>query len=170
LVIENFHYHEDDWSYSVYDRETPAHDFGVFQELVTLWRSKGVDDKLPAWSDFELEDFVGWYGWVSVADISYTDIIDIHFRLWGTKLPDLQGYELTGKSPRLNTTEPYEYAYGFDQDDFDYYEKIVKQSAIGITEGSVYWDNRSYKRYHEILFPLSDDGYSVDKLMYVVKD
>ena len=157
-----------DWSYNMYDRETPVSDFGDFQSIVRLWNSKRVLGKLPAWKDFAFEDFVGWYGWLSVCDITYDNIFDTHYRLWGTKVVEILGYDLTGKSPRRNTTMPFEYDGGYEQAEFDFLETLARQAAIGIAYGSVYWQNRHHVQYEEITLPLADDGESVDKLLFAI--
>lgn len=60
---------DDGWVYQVFEKNTPASEFGIFQNFKQLWDSKREGDALPAWRDFELEDFAEWYGWITVEDI-----------------------------------------------------------------------------------------------------
>ncbi len=166
--MKYYPHNNSDWSYKVFDQETSASDFGGFEPIVNLWNSKRNQDQLPAWKDFELEEFSNWYGWFAVGDVTYDGIFDIHFRLWGTKVVDLLGYEMTGKSPRLNTKHPFEYDGGYDQEEFDFLETLTQSSAIGVAAGSIHWENRRHIRYEEISLPLADDGKTVDKILQVI--
>ena len=157
-----------DWVYRIYDCETSAAEFGVFQPIADLWNSRRVAGRLPSWRSFEFLDFVGWIGWVSVCDILYEPIFDTRYRLWGTKVRNILGYDMTGRSPRLNSEEPFRYDGGYSQDEFDFLETLARQPAIGITSGSVHWQNRDFVSYTEITFPLADDGQNVDKLLFVI--
>jgi hypothetical protein len=166
--MDNQPIYSNEWDYHVFDSDTEPHKFGVFQSIVELWNSKRQDAQLPAWRDFNFDEFVGWWGWMSVCDISYDPVFDTHFRLWGTNVVDLLEFELTGKSPRINTVPPFEYSNGYDQLEFDFLEALVKQSAIGTSFGELNSQNRNYIKYEEITLPLADDGKSVDKLLFVM--
>ncbi|MBT4890394.1 MAG: hypothetical protein HON65_12660 [Rhodospirillales bacterium] len=157
-----------DWDYHIFDCDTASQEFGAFQSFAELWNSKRINGKLPAWRDFDITDFFGWYGWLSVCDISYEGVFDTHYRLWGTNVANILGYDLTGKSPRKNTEPPYEYSDGYSQKEFDFLESLARQPAIGTAFGSIAWQNRSYVKYEEITLPLSDDGESTDKLLFAI--
>lgn len=158
-----------DWDYRVFSCETNAVEFGVFQPIVSLRNSKRVQDKLPAWRAFGMQEFAGWFGWVSVCDITYDPIFDTRYRLWGTHVVETLGYEMTGRSPRLNTKEPFKYEGGYSQTEFDFLETLARQPAIGVTAGSIHWQDRDFVRYEEIVLPLADDGEVVDKLLFVIR-
>jgi hypothetical protein len=160
--------HNNDWVYNVYDVDTSPSDLGVFQPIVALWRAKMVGDNLPAWKDFELEDFDGWYGWISVGDVSFKNGFDIHYRLWGTFVVDLLGYEMTGGSPRRINAGQVEYVGGYDQEEFDFLKLITQKPSIGIAAGSVHWHEFTHQKYTEITLPLADDGKTIDKLLQVI--
>lgn len=166
-VMTNLPTYSNEYGYQVYDCNTDPNEFGVFQSFVELWNSKRENTQLPAWRDFKFNDFVGWYGWISVCDVSFDPVFDTHYRLWGTNVADFNGYDLTGESPRINTVPPFEYSYGFDQEDFDFLETLVKQSAIGTAFGACIYQNRSHMKYKEITLPLADDGQTVDKLLFL---
>jgi len=157
-----------DWDYRLYSCDTNAAEFGVFQPIVELWRSKRAQSKLPAWRDFEFQEFVGWHGWICVSDISYDPIFDTHYRLWGTNVTAILGYEMTGRSPRRNAEAPFEYDGGYSQAEFDFLEALARQPAIGIARGSIHWQGRDFVSYEEIILPLADDGETVDKQLFVI--
>lgn len=156
------------WNLKAFDCNTDSHEFGEFQSIVELWNSKREHNRLPAWQDFKFNEFADWYGWMSVCDISYDPVFDIHFRLWGTNVVNFMGYELTGKSPRINTEPPFEYTGGYAQDDFDFFEQLIKKSAIGTEFASLTSQNRSYKKYNEIILPLADNGQTIDKFLFIL--
>jgi hypothetical protein len=156
------------WDYRVYDCETDPTEFGVFEPVVRLWNAKRIAGRLPVWRDFELPDFAGWYGWVSVCDVTYEPIFDTHYRLWGTKVADILGYEMSGRSPRRNSEPPFEYDGGYSQVEMDFLEELARKPAIGITSGSIHWQNRDHVSYEEITLPLADDGETVDRLLFAI--
>lgn len=158
-----------EWAYEVYDLDTGSEEFGVFQPIIDLWNVKRAERVFPAWADFELSDFVGWYGWVSVCDLTFDPIFDTHYRLWGTQVTNLLKYDLTGRSPRVKNTPPFEYMGGYSQVEMNFLEKIARQPGIGISRGAIVWEERSHVSYHEVTLPLADDGKNVDKLLFVIQ-
>lgn len=157
-----------DWEYRVYSCETRAADLGVFASIVELWNARRAPGRLPAWRDFRFEDFVGWYGWVSVCDVTYEPIFDTRYRLWGTRVAEILGYDMTGRSPRRNSEPPSEYEGGYSQVEFDFLETLARQPAIGVTAGSIDWQGRGHISYEEIILPLSEEGEAVDRLLFVI--
>ncbi len=157
-----------DWEYRVCSCETPAADFGVFASIVELWNARRTPGRLPAWRDFRFEDFVGWYGWICVCDVVYEPIFDTRYRLWGTRVAEILGYDMTGRSPRRNSAAPFEYEGGYSQAEFDFLETLARQPAIGVTSGSIHWQGRDHVSYEEITLPLSDAGDAVDRLLFVI--
>lgn len=163
------------WTYSVYDLDTPAQDFGQFEGIVNIWNAKRCDGTLPAWRDFELDDFEGWWGWVTAMDLKFTQGqdgvgIDAHYRLWGSNLTDLLGTDLTNKSIHSREASYGVLEGGFSSHDFRLFRELVNGPAIGRSNGTIFWEKqRSYVSLTNIRLPLADDGKTVDKFMSVVK-
>lgn len=86
------------WTYYTCDLDTPAENFEFHTTIVNLWNRKRDGNNLPAWSDFELEDFKEWWGWLSVLDRNASDGSDWKYRLWGTQIARFSGHEMTGKA------------------------------------------------------------------------
>ncbi|MBT3556294.1 MAG: hypothetical protein HN644_12550 [Rhodospirillales bacterium] len=149
-----------DWSVQFHELDAPASTFKKLQPFVELWNSKRIGTGLPAWKNFELEDFQEWYGWVAVFDIVATSPFDCLARLWGMEITDTFGYEMTGKSPRDIGPEGGQF-----QSDMDFKEKLYKERLIGSTSGSIFWDDRKYIHIEEVFLPLATDGHKIDKLM-----
>ncbi len=139
----------------------PASRYGRFESIVSLWKSKCVADALPKWRSFEFEDFIGWYGHLSVGDIA-SDNGDVRFRLWGTALVKLFGCDLTGKC--MSDAEPG----FFEPYDFEHITEIVTNGAIMISSGPMYWQDRVHMTVHTIKLPLADNGRDIDKILWAV--
>ncbi|NQV46022.1 MAG: hypothetical protein HQ501_14010 [Rhodospirillales bacterium] len=154
------------WTYDIYTNETPADELGDFAQFKRLWDSKRNGDGLPAWRDFNLEDFVDWYGWISVEDIIPGPTYDSVFRLWGINLAEYYGKDLTNKrmSEFLGDL--------FAPEDFEFLQNLHGTHNFTISWGPVKWQTpeiwRYSKRYSVIELPLADDGQTVDRFISLV--
>ena len=146
------------WTYHLYEADTPADEFDVFQSLVELWQSKCRDDLLPAWKDFSFEEFGHWHGWLRVGDFIPGRTDDFVYRLWGGKSASLYGVELTGK--RMSELD-----FGFDEDDEKLLTILATEKKVSLASGPVFWQERNHVRVRVIKMPLSDDGVVVDKFL-----
>lgn len=166
---------EHDWTYKVYDLNSPPEEFRRFEGFVRLWNDKRKDGKLPAWRDFDINDFEGWWGWITVMDLDITreegsEHIDATYRLWGSSLTELLGVDLTGQSIRSRKASFDELDSGFSRHDFKLFGDIVNGPAIGCAMGKIYWEaERSFVLLTNFRMPLADDGRTVDKLMSVIQ-
>ncbi len=160
-----FPYDNEAWTEEVFDLDTPVSTFGDLQPVAELWHSKRVDGNLPKWRDFELEDFEGWYGWICVYDVIGSDPFDFQARLWGTESVYLTGHDMTGKSPRLNKTEPYEFIGEYTQEDMNFLAGLQQTVRIGRTDGHVFWEQRNHIRFQDLILPLAADGKTVDSFL-----
>jgi len=152
------------WTYEAFDRNTSPIDFGPFESLVALWRSKWMGDALPAWRDFEFEDFVDWYGWLIVEDIIPDGTGDVRFRLWGTRVTDLFQRDLTGKcmSEVGNNV--------FDPEEFEWVNKIADEGIILRGAGTFAWEGRNHKAALSLELPLADNGKTVTHILCGIRE
>jgi len=142
---------DDNWKYYRYDLNESASDFPHFESLWQRWQNKRIDGKLPAWRDFDLEDFRGWYGFIIVYDVLHNPF-DLKYRLFGTEMVALFQTEYTGKTIRENNFDIE------DTQDLDHFEGLLNQRKIGASSGPIYWDNRDWRNLTFLDLPLSDDG------------
>jgi len=156
----------DDWRYELHPLDTPAEAFGRFESFVSLWRSKWRDGMLPAWSHFDIMDFVGWWGWISVFDIVEREPFTIRIRLVGVQATDVLGYEATRQVLSVVDDDLPNDAKHITNDDLEYYQEIMNRRCLGLTVGPMDMDLRAMGMFHEVSLPLSDDGVAVDKLMF----
>lgn len=149
-----FQYHEIPVSFD----EAPTE----FSGALSLWRSKFVDGKLPSWDDFDFYDFVGLHGWVALSEITFGPI-DLHYRLFGTKIVELLGEDITGK--RYSETGPNVFHW---QDDLDYFEKICKSKSIGYATGSFVRIGFPTKRVSFLDIPLARSGFNSSQISHIL--
>ena len=138
------------WTYELFEAETPAARFGAFEPLVALWHAKRADAGLPAWSDFDFFDFKGWHGRIAVQEI-VTDPFDLRCRLWGTELTEILGSDNTGKLFS-------DLGSGYTDNDLGYLNELCRTGSIGRSHGSLDWLQKGYKSVAFLDLPLADDG------------
>ncbi len=147
----------DNWTYEVFDHNTPPEQFGVFESLVALWRVKRNDRRMPSWADFDFYDFKGWHGWIAVEEI-ITDPFNLRCRLWGTELTKVLGSDNTGKLYS-------EYGQGYTENDLAFLTELCHSGSIGMSHGTLDWLQKGHKSAAFIDLPLSDDGSAVHHLL-----
>ena len=142
------------WKYYRYDLNEPVADFPHFESLWQRWQTKRADGRLPAWRDFDLIDFQGWYGFIIVYDVLHNPF-DLKYRLFGTEMVTLYQTEYTGKTIRENNFDIE------DDKDLNHFEGLYNERQIGASTGPLYWDNRHWRNLTYLDLPLSDDGETV---------
>lgn len=160
---------EDDWTYHLVHMETPPECFDMFATVVELWQVKKRGDSLPAWRNFDFDEFKDWWGWLTVIDLIPGGVFDGQFRLYGSNLVDLIGKELTGKSLRGGAMAPSIDQNGYKTHDFGFLEDVTRMPAIGIASGPVFWQNRDHVTITTLRLPLADDGKNVDRILSAVR-
>ena len=129
-------------------------------ELAALkekWQEKRAGRRLPARSDFDTLEFAPWMGHLSVLD-AIEGGRDFFFRLHGTNIANLYGYEMTGKSvsdlpSEIRTTISKEYR-----------EAVDRCEPILIARNHVL-PKKDYTQIIKLILPLSSDGEAVDQLL-----
>lgn len=142
------------WTYQVFARDLPAPEFGPFAALVNLWRAKAGTSRHPAWRDFELEDFKGWWGRLSLANL-LSDPLDLEFALWGTKLTEWWGVDYTRKKMSTAYAQRDENWNTFEG---PYFQSLVEHDGIGLISGDLRIIGRRYVTVKGIDLLLAKDG------------
>ena len=155
--------HPDGWTCKIFHKDAPGDDFGDFGDLKTLWDTRRQGEALPAWKDFALEDFDGWFGWMVVEDIIPGPRYDAEYRLWGTHVTSLYNADLTGQ--RLSETDGKD----FTEEEYELIEEMLNEQTISLCTGPMQWQRRSFVRFSRIALPLADDGDTIDKYLTVFK-
>ncbi len=145
-------YQSDRWTYRYFEPDIDPASIPEFEGLIRIWQSKRGDRRVPAWSDFEFYDFVGWHGQISVYDVHY-DPFDYTTRLSGTRQDALFGRTLTG----LNRAD-FNAFYLRDSKMDTFSEFICRNLYISYMEGPLNMKGREFKSVRYLELPLSDDG------------
>lgn len=157
---------DNDWEFHTHPIDTPSAELPWFQGFIDLWRTK-ITDRFPAWRDFDFLDFEEWWGWISVYDAVPGDPESFDIRLWGTKIADFTGYDLTGR--RLHTANPQvpEERHTSTGDDLRFIRHLLDEKLIGTTNGHFSAEGSRMGHYQEIHLPLASNGCDPDSMLFL---
>ncbi|WP_227421651.1 PAS domain-containing protein [Pacificispira spongiicola] len=149
------------WEYLAFPTDSVRTPFPVFDPLLAIWNSKRDGEKLPAWRDFEMRDFVGWHAHLVLFEVRH-DPFDLYFRLCGTAASETYGANLTGTTLR-------DMSYKIEnKTDLLYFRALVDERLIGVSTGPEYWHNREHIKLCYLDLPLSKDGNHVTHFLTCV--
>lgn len=124
LIAAPLRYEE--WRIYGYPLDLSPTAFGPFENFVNIWTKNFNGCELPAWPDFDLMDFKGHWGYLSLFQL-LDDGQVYRVTLWGTGLVNLTGREFTG-----NTLADF---HPEDPEQFDsersYIEFLARTPGIG---------------------------------------
>ena len=131
------------------------------RKAFAYWSNARQGRPMPARSDIDPLDLRFCLGWICMIDVQHTSPLRFRFRLDGSKLVHLTGFDLTGKYVDQIEWEDYrrlaEMVYGR-------VAETKKPLFLGNMED---WSERGF--YMEsVTLPLSDNGTDVTSLMEVV--
>lgn len=159
---------DDGWTFDVFEPDEDHAALETFASLLDLWREKRAGRRFPAWRDFDILEFAGWWGWLYVRDVLATDSMKLRYRLWGTHVAELYGIDVTGQvveegvpsdaADRLLVVAP----------DYQFFKHMLEHGRIGVMSGEKYWQDREHIWSATLCLPLADDGEHPDKLMSAV--
>ncbi len=112
----------------VYGAESAPETFEVFRDAVALWRQKARQNAFPSWQDYDIPDFRGWFGQVSLARVVRSPF-DAVFEFYGTALSRFSPRDMTGHP--LSELFPAERRDERDRV-FDYIRALWREKGIGI--------------------------------------
>lgn len=142
------------WIYSAFNPDTKASDFGLLGSFIDIWRRKSpTSGKFPEWRDFDLMDFEGWWGQMSLAEL-HDDPFDFRWALWGTKMADWWGVDYTNKYIS-EIPEVYEVWNTYEK---PYIQRIVNDRLIGHVTGTLSPQEREHLYICGVDLPLEQDG------------
>lgn len=128
------------------------------ERLVALWHSKRVDGGLPARRDFDPQTLKWLLGWISIVDV-IDGGRDYIFRLYGSRVAEALGFDLTGKSIS-------DYPHGRADVLRESYERVTRTGEIDrIAWATLSNTGKPTVVWERIVLPLADDGVTVNKLM-----
>lgn len=160
------------WSYFLVDADDSAINFGDHTSILKVWAAKRRGTSFPAWRDFDLADFQNWWGWLTLIDVDIADLAGsrMTYRLWGTRLVNALGLEMTGKSMTdVYTAQPDALdGRSYNDHDLAFVREIAAEGKVGYSIGPVDWDLPEYTWMATIRLPLASDGRTVDHILSAV--
>lgn len=142
------------WQYRLYPADLPSTDFGPLTLFVETWRAKCPSPGVfPRWRDFDLMDFEGWWGQISLAEMHY-DPLDLRWALWGTMISNWWGADYTNKfiSDIPAVREVWEHQ------ERKYLERLLSDRLLGYVTGSLSPQARNFYHICGVDLPLENDG------------
>ncbi len=142
------------WTYYTYPSDTPAVAFGPLTGFVEIWnRKRPTPEIFPCWPTFDLMDFEGWWGQISLAEL-HESPFDLRWALWGTSITEWWGVDYSNKFisdlPAVRKVwEVYERPY---------LRHLVDDRLIGFVSGALAPQDRDFKYIMGVDLPLEVDG------------
>lgn len=134
-----------------------------FEELASfhaIWQSKCRDGRLPRWSDFGFNEFLGWHRYLALSDVQ-PDPMDLRFRIFGSGVVELMDDDLTGKL--LSQSAPA----AVNEQVVEHFTRIRNDRLIGFLVAQVGTPGSEHKRFKVIELPLaSDDSDQVTQILH----
>ncbi len=142
------------WRWRGYAADTSSQSFAQFASFLDVWRGKCPDSGVfPRWRDFDLMDFEGWWGQVSLAAL-LSEPFDVKWVLWGTKITEWWGIDYTNQ--RMSETALIQEVW--QNYERDYFQRLIKHRLIGYVNGTLAPQERDHVYIRGIDLPLEDNG------------
>lgn len=158
------------WRYETFPTDAPPSTFGETAPMVARWQEKitaTANGRFPAWSDFDLPDLEGFWGWAVVYDAVDLAMPSFRVRLWGTQVARTCGYDLSGQLLTPSEEDhPPDYVT-ITQNDLQFLAHLVETVQIGYMGGPYKAEYYDLLQYRELLLPLSDGTDTVTSLLMI---
>lgn len=158
------------WVYDTYSPDEPSETFEGLAPLVSRWqikRNSHPNRKIPSWSDFDLHDLEGFWGWATVYDLIDLETPSVFVRLWGTNVARICGYDITGQTI---TAEGRPHAVDYTTitaNDVRFLAHLASHQRIGFSGGPYVAELEDWNQYRELHLPLSNDGETITNILMV---
>ena len=128
---------------------------------VEYWRSKAAaPGALPSRAQVDAIEMRSFLRKILIIDVLENG--DFVYRLCGTEISDANRQDLTGR--RADAESLGDSAPQF----LDAYRRTVAARAPVFFVGQMWWQERGYISFEQVILPLSSNGAAVDKLLCVV--
>jgi len=126
---------------------------------LSWWKLKKKNRKLPSRDDISVFELKDWLGDVELIDVIYGERIRYKFRLVGTNICDIDGFDATG----MYTNEVFEDLYKEIIEDYD----IAVNHRTPVRRERVWLQNsRGFEyKYDKLVLPFASDCEQVDVLL-----
>jgi hypothetical protein len=127
---------------------------------VGYWRAKAAARAMPSRAELDPMEMRSFLPKILIVDVTTSG--DFVYRLCGTEISDRNRQDLTGRradAESLGASAPLF---------LDAYRRTVAARAPIFFVGRMWWQERDYLSFEQVILPLSSDGATVDKLLCVV--
>lgn len=138
----------------------PSLGFGrpELKPLLSLWRSRCRDGRLPARADFDPCDLREHMGWIVLTDVEQAPL-RFRFRLVGSRVAEMAGRDVTGcYLDEVYPPDIYRVVVA------GYHEAIKRRQPVRV-HGRFCQVDRCFLALESLELPLASDGDTVDMLM-----
>jgi len=135
--------------------ESPAIAAGV-----AYWREKAGTAAMPSRAQIDPVEMRSFLRKILLIDVMENG--DFVFRLFGSEITEANRQDLTGR--RADATSLGASAPQF----LDAYRRTIAARAPVFFVGRIWWQDRGYVSFEQVILPLSSDGAQVDKLLCIV--
>jgi hypothetical protein len=124
------------------------------------WRSKSVAPSIPSRSQIDPLEMRSFLSKLLMIDVESDR--EFAYRLCGTRVAAINGKDLTGQRAS-------EVNLGASSQQFiEVYQRVIRSKEPILFTGRLWWQDREWVGFEQIILPLSTDGRAVDKLMCVI--
>jgi hypothetical protein len=127
---------------------------------VDYWRQKAGSTAMPSRSQIDPVEMRAFLRKILLIDVLENG--DFVYRLCGTEITEGNRQDLTGRradEASLGASAPHF---------LDAYRRTIAARAPVFFIGRMWWQDRGYISFEQVMLPLSSDGTEVDKLLCVV--
>jgi hypothetical protein len=133
---------------------------GAVAAALRYWQSKSDTPAIPSRSQIDALEMRQFLSKVLMIDVEGER--EFTYRLCATHVATINGKDLTGqRASDVNLGAS-------SQQFIEAYQRTIRDRAPILFTGQLWWQDREWVGFEQIILPLSTDGHTVDKLMCVI--
>lgn len=139
------------WKYYNFDFDREIYSLIDLKPILALWKSKFSGNKLPAWRDFDPDEFGVWSDNYNLTEIHHNpfDLLYLHC---GKNVAEIYGQDFTGKTMKDADSS-------IEEDcDIEHFLRLYGDKKVGMSTGLNQWNGKSDLSLQFLDLPLSDKG------------
>ena len=133
---------------------------GDLAKALSYWRSKSQTPSIPSRSQIDPLEMRQFLPKILMIDVESEG--EFTYRLCGTHVAEINGKDLTGQRASKASLG------AASQHFIEVYQRAIRDRKPLLFTGQLWWQNRQWVGFEQIILPLSTDGLAVDKLMSVI--
>jgi hypothetical protein len=153
-----------DWGFYILPFDLPNENFGEFEPIIKLYRSKILpikNTKIPTWKCFNFSDFIGWHHYIALSEVDCENYMP-RFRIMPTGIIKIIEKDFTGgtlDSIIENATR---------EDIQTYIKELMSGPHFGLASGSLTVKSGATNFIRSLYLPLTLNGEKVEQFIHVI--